>query len=100
IRDRNVTGVQTCALPIFKTIQVPATVQAVLAARIDRLPGDEKLLLQSSAVVGSDVPQALLEAIVAVPSDGVGRALASLQTAGFQIGRASCREREWAGVVA
>ena len=46
----------------LKTIQVPATVQAVLAARIDRLPGVEKLLLQSSAVVGSDVPQALLEA--------------------------------------
>ena len=67
----------------LKTIQVPATVPAVLAARIDRLPGDEKLLLQSSAVVGSDVPQALLEAIVDVPADSVGRALASLQTAGF-----------------
>jgi class 3 adenylate cyclase/tetratricopeptide (TPR) repeat protein len=67
----------------LKTLQVPATVQAVLAARIDRLPNDEKLLLQSSAVVGSDVPQALLEAIVDVPAESVGRALASLEGAGF-----------------
>jgi class 3 adenylate cyclase/tetratricopeptide (TPR) repeat protein len=67
----------------LKTLQVPLTVQAVLAARIDRLPHDEKLLLQSSAVVGSDVPQALLEAIVDVPAESVGRALASLQVAGF-----------------
>jgi class 3 adenylate cyclase/tetratricopeptide (TPR) repeat protein len=67
----------------IKTLQVPATVQAVLAARIDRLPHDEKLLLQSSAVVGSDVPQALLEAIVDVPAESVGRALVSLQSAGF-----------------
>jgi len=65
------------------TLQVPATVQAVLAARIDRLPHHDKLLLQSSAVIGSDVPQALLEAIVEVPADSVGRALASLQSAGF-----------------
>jgi len=65
------------------TLQVPATVQAVIAARIDRLPHDEKLLLQSSAVVGSDVPQALLEAIADVPAESVGRALTSLQAAGF-----------------
>ena len=65
------------------TLQVPATVQAVLAARIDRLPHDEKLLLQSSAVVGSDVPQALLEAIVDGPAESVARGLASLQSAGF-----------------
>ena len=67
----------------LNTLQVPATVQAVLAARIDRLPNDEKLLLQSSAVVGSDVPRALLEAIVDVPAESVGRGLASLQGAGF-----------------
>jgi hypothetical protein len=41
------------ALP---TIQVPATVQAVLAARIDRLPPEEKRLLQTAAVIGTEVP--------------------------------------------
>jgi len=45
------------------TIQVPATVQAVLAARIDRLPPEEKRLLQMAAVIGTEVPFALLQAI-------------------------------------
>src|SRR5262245_13990453 len=45
-------------------IQVPATVQAVLAARIDRLSPEEKRLLQSAAVVGEDIPFTLLQAVV------------------------------------
>ena len=32
-------------------IRVPATVQAVLAARIDRLPTEEKRLLQTASVI-------------------------------------------------
>ena len=64
-------------------LQVPATVQAVLAARIDRLPLDEKVLLQSASVIGSDVPQALLEAIAELPAERVGPALTSLHNAGF-----------------
>jgi hypothetical protein len=39
-----------------ESTQVPATVQAVLAARIDRLPAEDKRLLQSAAVIGKDVP--------------------------------------------
>jgi predicted ATPase len=38
------------------TIQVPATVQAVLAARIDRLPPEEKRLLQTAAAIGHEIP--------------------------------------------
>ena len=34
-------------------IQVPATVQAVLAARIDRLPPGDKAILQTASVMGS-----------------------------------------------
>jgi predicted ATPase len=41
-------------------MQVPATVQAVLAARIDRLPPEAKRLLQTAAVIGTDVPCTLL----------------------------------------
>jgi ABC-type thiamine transport system ATPase subunit len=41
------------ALP---TIHVPATVQAVLAARMDRLPTEEKRLLQTAAVIGTEAP--------------------------------------------
>ena len=38
------------------SLQVPTTVQAVLAARLDRLPPEEKRLLQTAAVVGIEVP--------------------------------------------
>jgi class 3 adenylate cyclase/tetratricopeptide (TPR) repeat protein len=68
------------ALP---TIQVPATVQAVLAARIDRLPPEEKRLLQTAAVIGHEVPLPLLQAIAEAPEDALRRSLAHLQAAEF-----------------
>jgi tetratricopeptide (TPR) repeat protein len=64
-------------------IQVPATVQAVLAARIDRLPSEEKQLLQTAAVIGTEVPLLLLQAIAEVPEDAIYRGLAHLQAAEF-----------------
>ena len=48
-------------------LQLPPTVQAVLAARIDRLPPEEKRLLQTAAVIGMDVPVPLLQAIAELP---------------------------------
>jgi class 3 adenylate cyclase/tetratricopeptide (TPR) repeat protein len=68
------------ALP---SIQVPATVQAVLAARIDRLPTEEKRLLQTAAVIGTEVPLPLLQAIAELPEDALHRGLAHLQAAVF-----------------
>jgi len=68
------------ALP---TIQVPATVQAVLAARIDRLPPEEKRLLQTAAVIGTEVPLPLLQAIAELPEVVLYRGLAHLQAAEF-----------------
>ena len=65
------------------SIQVPATVQAVLAARIDRLPPEEKSLLQSAAVVGKDVPYAHLYAIAELPEEALREGLAHLQAAEF-----------------
>jgi class 3 adenylate cyclase/tetratricopeptide (TPR) repeat protein len=65
------------------SIQVPATVQAVLAARIDRLPPEEKQLLQTAAVIGTDVPLPLLQAIAELPEDAMYRGLAHLQVAEF-----------------
>jgi tetratricopeptide (TPR) repeat protein len=65
------------------TIQVPATVQAVLAARIDRLPPEEKRLLQTAAVIGTEVPLALLQAIAEEREEILHRSLAHLQTAEF-----------------
>jgi class 3 adenylate cyclase len=65
------------------TLQVPATVQAVLAARIDRLPPEEKQLLQTAAVIGTEVPWPLLQAITELPEAALQRGLAHLQTAEF-----------------
>jgi class 3 adenylate cyclase/tetratricopeptide (TPR) repeat protein len=65
------------------SIQVPATVQAVLAARIDRLPPEEKRLLQTAAVIGMEVPLALLQAIAELPEEALHRGLTHLQAAEF-----------------
>src|SRR5262245_1455732 len=65
------------------TIQVPATVQAVLAARIDRLPPEEKQLLQAAAVIGTEVPWPLLQAIAELPEAVLHRGLARLQATEF-----------------
>jgi class 3 adenylate cyclase len=64
-------------------IQVPATVQSILASRIDRLPLEEKRLLQSAAVIGKDVPFGLLQGIAGVPEDVLRGGLAHLQGAEF-----------------
>ena len=64
-------------------IRVPATVQAVLAARIDRLPAEEKRLLQSASVIGKDVAFTLLHAVAELPDDSLRRGLAHLQAAEF-----------------
>jgi class 3 adenylate cyclase/tetratricopeptide (TPR) repeat protein len=66
-----------------ESIQIPATVQALLAARIDRLPAPVKHLLQSAAVIGKDVPFALLEAVADMPSLELRRGLTQLQATEF-----------------
>ena len=53
------------------TLQVPATVQALLAARIDRLPPEDKRLLQTAAVIGTEVPWPLLQAIADTPDEAL-----------------------------
>src|SRR5262249_10263361 len=64
------------------TIQVPVTVQAVLATRIDRLPLEAKNLLQAAAVIGKDVPAALLQSTAEGPVATLQDSLAHLQSAG------------------
>jgi class 3 adenylate cyclase/tetratricopeptide (TPR) repeat protein len=64
-----------------QTLQVPATVQTILAARIDRLVPEDKRLLQTASVVGKDVPFALLQAIADLPDEALRRGLDRLQAA-------------------
>ncbi|PWU22915.1 MAG: hypothetical protein C5B48_09490 [Candidatus Rokuibacteriota bacterium] len=67
----------------FQATLVPPTVQAVLASRVDRLPPDAKRLLQAAAVIGTDVPYPLLQAIAEMSDDALRDGLAHLQTAEF-----------------
>jgi class 3 adenylate cyclase len=62
-------------------IKVPATVQAVLASRIDRLPQDQKELLQILAVIGKKFPLALARGLIEKPDDDLERMFNNLQVA-------------------
>jgi class 3 adenylate cyclase/tetratricopeptide (TPR) repeat protein len=64
-------------------LEIPATVQALLAARIDRLGIEDKRLLQTAAVIGTEGPFALLRAVAGLPDDRLGSALARLESAEF-----------------
>src|SRR4029453_3398692 len=55
----------------------------MLAARIDRLTPEDKRLLQAAAVIGTDVPFVLLQAVADEPEDRLRRGLAQLQATEF-----------------
>ncbi|MBI3330123.1 MAG: hypothetical protein HYZ81_25875, partial [Nitrospinae bacterium] len=60
---------------------VPDTIQGVIMARIDRLPPEDKRLLQAASVVGMEVSFGLLKAIAAVPEERLDVGLTHLQRA-------------------
>jgi len=60
---------------------LPTTLQAVLAARIDRLGPEAKRLLQVAAVIGKHIPLPLLQAVVEMPAEVLQRHLDHLQSA-------------------
>lgn len=63
--------------------EIPPTVQAVLAARIDALPSAEKRLLQEASVIGQDVLFALLHAISGLPEGELQGLLEDVQASEF-----------------
>jgi class 3 adenylate cyclase/tetratricopeptide (TPR) repeat protein len=67
----------------FSSTEVPPTIRAVLAARIDALPAAAKQLLEEASVIGHDVPFALLHAICGLAEDQLRGLLDLLQTAEF-----------------
>ena len=81
-------GSYRLAKPI-ESFQVPASVQAVLAARIDRLSPEAKQLLQSASVIGKDFLFALLHAITDLSEEELRRELGRLQAAEF-LTRSGC----------
>jgi predicted ATPase len=75
-------GAHHLAHPV-EGLQMPATVQAILAARIDRLPPEDKRLLLTAAAMGMEVPWSLLYAIADTPESELHRGLGQLQAAEF-----------------
>jgi predicted ATPase/class 3 adenylate cyclase len=65
------------------TLQLPTTVQGVLAARIDRLVPDEKALLQQLSVIGREFPLSLVTQVIAQSEDDRYRLLSALQRKEF-----------------
>ncbi|MBI3757625.1 MAG: AAA family ATPase [Deltaproteobacteria bacterium] len=64
-------------------LQIPSTVQGILAARIDRLAPDEKALLQQLSVIGREFPLSLIRRVLTQPEEELYRLLASLQRKEF-----------------
>jgi adenylate cyclase len=64
-------------------IDASPTVQAVLAARVDRLPAGPRRLLQAASVLGKQFSLRLLQACVETTEDEVVHDLMKLQTAEF-----------------
>jgi class 3 adenylate cyclase/tetratricopeptide (TPR) repeat protein len=67
----------------LEVLDIPATAQAILSARIDRLMPQDKRLLQTAAVIGKDVPYPLLRAIAGMDDTTLRAGLARLQEAEF-----------------
>jgi len=81
--QRNADGRLTVTSEAVMSIQLPTTVQGVLAARIDRLLPEEKSLLQQLSVIGREFPLGLAKAVVGISEDKLLRQLAALQKKEF-----------------
>jgi DNA-binding SARP family transcriptional activator/class 3 adenylate cyclase/predicted ATPase len=67
----------------LQMLEIPSTIQAVIAARIDRLAPASKSVLQAAAVIGRDVPFMLLKHVAGMAEDALRDELATLQAAEF-----------------
>jgi adenylate cyclase len=75
---------------------LPATVQAVIGARIDRLGESEKKILQICAVVGKEIPLPVLERVADAPLREIEAALGRLAHAELLQPQSSRDGREYA----
>jgi class 3 adenylate cyclase/tetratricopeptide (TPR) repeat protein len=75
-------GAYRLARPL-PAVQVPPSLLPLIAARIDRLTPTDKQILQSAAVIGKDVPAALLASIADVSADELRLSLDRLQNGEF-----------------
>jgi class 3 adenylate cyclase/tetratricopeptide (TPR) repeat protein len=66
-----------------EALAIPDTVQAIIAARIDRLPERDKQVLQHAAVIGREFGRGLLDKVLELPADALAESLAQLEELGF-----------------
>ena len=64
-------------------LRIPPTVQMILVSRIDRLPADEKELLQTLAVIGKEFRLGLVNQVTGRSDDELERMLSNLQMGEF-----------------
>ena len=76
-------------------LQIPPTVQGILAARIDRLASEEKALLQQLSVIGRQFPVSLVKQVVTEPEDVLYRVLSALQAKEFLYEQPAFPESEY-----
>jgi class 3 adenylate cyclase len=76
-------------------IKLPPTVQGILAARIDRLPADEKALLQTLAVIGPEFPLGLVRRVTEKADDELERMLEDLRLGDFVYEQPAFPETEY-----
>ncbi|HJW66844.1 MAG TPA: adenylate/guanylate cyclase domain-containing protein, partial [Gaiellaceae bacterium] len=75
-------GAYRLAQPV-EYLTIPPTVQAVLAARIDRLPAREKAVLQTAAVIARELREPVLRQVVDLPEGELAAALQALVASEF-----------------
>lgn len=74
---------------------LPPTVQAGLAARIDRLPAREKALVQTMSLIGNEIPEPLLAEVSDLAETELAEALDLLAGAQWVTPRGSSGRREY-----
>jgi class 3 adenylate cyclase/tetratricopeptide (TPR) repeat protein len=77
------------------SVQIPPTVQGILAARIDQLMPVEKELLQALAVIGKEFPLGLVRRVIPRTENELMQGLARLQLGQFIYERPAFPESEY-----
>jgi adenylate cyclase len=79
---KGLRGAYRLVTPVAK-LEVPPTVRAILAARIDRLGERERRVLQTASVIGKEFSEPFLAAVADLPASELAAALAALRRAEF-----------------
>jgi class 3 adenylate cyclase/tetratricopeptide (TPR) repeat protein len=57
-------GDRAVATHAISQLEIPDTLQSVIAARIDRLPSDAKRILQTASVIGREFPRTIVDLVL------------------------------------